>query len=174
MMQCAVTIDLSSQAAAVGTIEKAIHHRAKPRSWRVSEYVVTKVKAKEVAARIAEQIAAGAPVVLDLFDWHIIQGELARFAQRRHDENALGLFCAILAGIKANPDAARRESRVNELRRAEKRQRRAEAKIERLRSQIQQEELDAQMLRQLAALPCGGCRKPSCGHCCYALGLGDN
>jgi hypothetical protein len=166
-----VTVDLSNVFGVAETLAAALANKSRPAEWRPSEYAMTKAKAIRVADELREQRSRAPQVTLGLFDWHILQGELARLVKAKSDETARELFMVIHTAILANPDAARRQERWEEFERAQKQAREARETIERLERVFRQEQLDAETAVRLAALPCGGCRKRTCGYCCWELGL---
>jgi hypothetical protein len=149
----------------------AISYRKLPEGWRESEYAMTKANALRSQRTILEQFSRGPVVRLDLFDWSVLLGELARYHLATRDDGVLDAFQDIRVGIDANPDACRKMKRAREYHAKVRKLQKLETEVDALKQQMRKEEMDASLFLRLAGFPCGGCRQPSCDHCRYELGL---
>ena len=161
-MKLSVPVNLSSWDDAVHQVSgnwprallllrQAVETVCIPKSWRKSEYAMTKVTATEALADIEKQLAAGvSAVVLDLFAWSVLEGELARLLLATPHRNAdlVALAVAIRGELLNHPEAAARIAEGEEYHKLQRRLERDRRKIERLEQQMRERELKLRQHRR--------------------------
>ena len=114
---CILTVPLDESE--IGLIRQAIDFRRKPAGWRASEYAMTKATAHQDWMKLQP-----GDNTLDLFNWGILQGELARFHKfaklpGQTKNQLMTLFIQVQAVITGNQRARQIQEAADDLRDAE-------------------------------------------------------
>ena len=135
-MNIPITISLADEQRAI--CAAAVRFHRKPRSWRLSEYAMTKATAQIAMDSICLDGTA------ELFDLLCLSGELARYV-RSGNRRAAAVWLHLRDAIDRNPDARRalEQARVYDL---------AVAKAERLRKRADRLTAAADKLNRAMAI----------------------
>jgi hypothetical protein len=142
-MHVPVSLDFSKIRNGVDPLpilRQAIAYKKVPEGWRPAEYVMTKMSAMEALAVFE---VAKSTVSLDLFDWGILTGEIARLyiAGGRKNDSIIDLYMSINAAIEANPLARKIQLESEKLQKAQRMLEKLEARRERAVRRLQQLDL---------------------------------
>lgn len=149
-----LSMTLESWRTVLASLRRAVRHKFIPDGWRMSEYAMTKVRAEECVARIEAEVGRVSPaweppveVELEVFDWSLLVGELARLIRQRvnptigDDYDVYRLIHEALGRNKAYSRLHQIESEMEATRR----------RIERREKQQREDEAALRVLRQKQA-----------------------
>lgn len=139
MTKVQVQMEISPWDKALLLLRAAVHAGPKPSDWRQSEWAVTKGNAKRLVDSIEQQLVEsdiGVCVSLDVFDWTLLESELARFARNAKRPDAVELALLIRRRLLLDPKAGPIVETAEQIEKTQKALEKSERARERLKKKL--------------------------------------
>jgi hypothetical protein len=140
-----IKFDANEYGGIIAMYDEAVALNAKPRSWRMSEYVMTKVTAMEAVKSLKTQHnpeRKECEYTLTFFDWSLLQGEIARlymnYGEPEPDSELENRKTGVLSWYAIIMGRMKENSRFNKMIQVIERQEETRRKIEQAERELEE------------------------------------